>query len=553
MSNDANRPMEEDDDPIDDEQLDEYREMVEQLGTFPDKVKINSLSMVAEDHADSEMNAAAIYNVIRKPLVNPNISSEYKLPLVYVIDSILKNVKGKYIPVIEKDAKSWLPIVYQALPEDKRMKLRKVWNLWRESGVFEESKWKEMGSCFSEAAPMDTSDPVSNATLEKAGIVWGKDGELILMPQLRGAMQSILDDLQSDVQDELEKVSLERLASIDSDLFVKIKRTAEDSLRNGNAGSPIEVETDQKASEKDLLSFLVETRTPETIEQTKAWEKLNLNYMKETNDIIASLQHLLRDGSSVEKRYTQQEAEDMTGTLAAAAVTAGLLTSGLQLIVNDEKKKSTATSISGGGSGGGGSGVSAFVRVDKKLFTNDGLKKKNDAVIGFLYEVGLPFVSSADGRRFATQVELSKHLDALFKRSQLEKAMALTEERGWYVSDAVFSGQSKQAESGTSSADPAAGDTATTATAEEEADPSTYTQAADESRNRCVICGINFKMFFDNDDGIFKYSNCREIEVLNDETAIEESEEMLVHVTCWRALGAPQLLTPDQALQETMQ
>lgn len=94
---------------------------------------------------------------------------------------------------------------------------------------------------------------------------------------------------------------------------------------------------------------------------------------------------------------------------------------------------------------------------------------------------------------------------------------------------------------------------ADTAAAEEEADPSTFTQPADESRDRCVICGINFKMFFDNDDGIYKYSNCKEMEVLNDETAIKESEDMLVHVTCWRALGSPQLLTPDQALQETMQ
>jgi hypothetical protein len=37
MSNNANKQMmkEEEDDRIDDEQLDEYREMVEQLGTFP--------------------------------------------------------------------------------------------------------------------------------------------------------------------------------------------------------------------------------------------------------------------------------------------------------------------------------------------------------------------------------------------------------------------------------------------------------------------------------------------------------------------------------------
>lgn len=131
--------------------------------------------MVAEDHADSRANAAAIYGVIRKPLMAPNVSSDKKLPLVYVIDSILKNVKGNYIPVIEEDAKTWMPIVYQALPEDKRAKLKKVWNLWKDANIFAESKWQEMGSCFSGASAAGGSSDAANSNpeLEKAGITWG--------------------------------------------------------------------------------------------------------------------------------------------------------------------------------------------------------------------------------------------------------------------------------------------------------------------------------------------------------------------------------------------
>jgi pre-mRNA cleavage complex 2 protein Pcf11 len=83
-----------------------------------------------------------------------------------------------------------------------------------------------------------------------------------------------------------------------------------------------------------------------------------------------------------------------------------------------------------------------------------------------------------------------------------------------------------------------------------DADLSTFTMPADESRDRCVICGINFKMFFDNENGIYMYNNCREIEVLNDDAAEKESESMLVHITCWRGLGSPPVLTMDQALQE---
>ena len=376
-----------------------------------------------------------------------------------------------------------------------------------------------------------------------------KDGGLLLMPGLRDAMQSILDDLQSDVQDELEKVSLERLAAIDPDLLVKIKQTAEASVGNGGSSGTTK-EANAPAKEIDVLAFLIENRTAETIERSNAWQKMNLDYLKDTNEIVHSLQHMVLDGSSTTKLYTQSEAIEMTSSLAAAAVTAGLLTNSFQQIQNEEKKTKSSTSLSGNDlTGSRAVPASSFVAVDKSLFTNDGLKKKNDAVIAFLYEVGLPFISSSDGRRFSTQLELSNHLDALFRRRQLENSMATTEERGWYISDSVWSGESKEEEGGGTSeeANPA-NDHA--AAAEQEADPNSFTMPADESRDRCVICGINFKMFFDTDD--YKYSNCREIEVLNDEAAVKESEDMLVHVTCWRNLGCPSQLTPDEALQEAM-
>ena len=104
-----------------------------------------------------------------------------------------------------------------------------------------------------------------------------KDGGLLLMPGLRDAMQSILDDLQSDVQDELEKVSLERLAAIDPDLLVKIKQTAEASVGNGGSSGTTK-EANAPAKEIDVLAFLIENRTAETIERSNAWQKMNLDY-----------------------------------------------------------------------------------------------------------------------------------------------------------------------------------------------------------------------------------------------------------------------------------
>lgn len=107
--------------------------------------------MVAEDHAESKKNAKAIYGCIRKPLMTSRVSRDFKLPLVYVIDSILKNVRGQFIPIIEEDAKNWMPVVCDVLNEQQRTKLKKVWNTWRECGIFGEASWREMGSCFTNA------------------------------------------------------------------------------------------------------------------------------------------------------------------------------------------------------------------------------------------------------------------------------------------------------------------------------------------------------------------------------------------------------------------
>lgn len=115
------------------------------------------------------------------------------------------------------------------------------------------------------------------------------------------------------------------------------------------------------------------------------------------------------------------------------------------------------------------------------------------------------------------------------------------------MSDRVWTGEASEEEADSavrSSAAEAAG------TSDDAADPDAFTEIADESRDKCVVCGINFKMFFDNDDGAYKYKNCKEIEVMNDDVAENESDMMLVHVTCWNGLGSPETLDIDQTLRD---
>ena len=367
---------------------------------------------------------------------------------------------------------------------------------------------------------------------------------------LRKEMQIVLDELQNEIDNELDKVSLERLCDLNPDLLANIRKAAEDSIysrstscikEGDGAGASGGVGEGRFSHTISLASTCFEEfRNDEILQKSKAWSKLDVKHTEHSNDNIRNLQAAINKGSFTEARYTQVDAVDMTHILAAAAAATSLLSQVLELRSNQHKQSRLSSQKHK-------PRISTHGTVDKSLFTNDGIKKKNLALIGLLYEVGLPFVSSSDGRRFQSQLELSNHLDRLFKRSQIEKSMARTEERGWYLVDRAWMGETSQEETeAASSFHPP--DTATST--EGDADPESFTEIADESRDKCVVCGINFKMFFDTDDGTYKYRNCREIEVMNDDVAENESDMMLAHVSCWRGLGSPATLDIDQTLCE---
>lgn len=121
--------------------------------------------MIADDHKESKASANAIYNVIRKRLLNT--SRDNMLPLVYVLDSILKNAKGYYVEIVEADAAGWMSSVNEKLQDTQRAKLQKVWRTWNEFKIFSEESWKAMGRCFDDRA---SGKAVGSTVSEVAGI-----------------------------------------------------------------------------------------------------------------------------------------------------------------------------------------------------------------------------------------------------------------------------------------------------------------------------------------------------------------------------------------------
>ena len=394
-----------------------------------------------------------------------------------------------------------------------------------------------------------------------------KDGSLLLSRTLRNEMQSVLDELQKD-NSELTKVSLERLAEINPQLLEQIKQTAQEQIQTNTGGTSGTSSTHNNSNSNQqplheivLPDYIFENRSQAVLERSKQWNEYhkttNWDYLEDSHQVVSSLQHaLLHHTTSNTARYTQKEALQMTQYLAAAQTVASLIQESLERIKEQTNQSRTKQR----------KGISipqhhSSFSIDKTQFTNDGIKKKVPNLVAMLlYEIGLPFVSASDGQRFRTQVELSQHLDQLFRQGQLEKTIARTEERGWYVKEESWIKGNNNKDSHASSSttqtngDGLADKDEDTGEAKVRTNLSETTDVvpADENRDRCVICGINFNLFFDNEEGAYMYRNCREIEVLNDEVALEDSEQMLVHVTCWTSLGSPEVLTMDQALQDTL-
>jgi pre-mRNA cleavage complex 2 protein Pcf11 len=173
-----------------------------------------------------------------------------------------------------------------------------------------------------------------------------------------------------------------------------IKKTAQDVLSSGQSAT----------GTSSRIPTIVETRSPEWMARSKEWGKVSLD---NSHDLIAKLQNYVQS-LSLESTYTQTDAVQMQCVLAAASTTASLLTNALQRLKEQEGNKERTSRPR--------KTMRHSVKIGKTLFTNEGVKTKDETVIGSLYQVGLPFVSTADGKRFATQTELSKHLDFLFKK-----------------------------------------------------------------------------------------------------------------------------------------
>jgi pre-mRNA cleavage complex 2 protein Pcf11 len=218
------------------------------------------------------------------------------------------------------------------------------------------------------------------------------DGTLKIPISLRRQMQLLLDEVQSTGVDELDKVSLERLADINPDLLQQIKDAAMEEQKQQHQQQQ-QSSSSSTVSGGGIKSSLVSTIHPTSSSSSSSdWSKLNLNHLEKSSSLIASLQRHVRSANGI--TILSNQVDDTVHLYASVSASAQILTTMLQqfkdgtsnlLHMNDEDDDNKQSKRK-----------RRYSIVKKENFTNDGVRKRNDAVISQLYEVGLPFVLPMD-------------------------------------------------------------------------------------------------------------------------------------------------------------
>ena len=318
--------------------------------------------------------ASTIYHCIRGRIVDTSISPDNKLPLVYVLDSLLKNVKGVYVDIILDDASNWMSAVYNIFDEasnkeNEKARLKRVWDSWRQQGVVkDDSRWKKIGECFSAPVVKQTvpASPVIDL-VSGGGFPRNADGSLKIETELRKQMQLLLDDVQSSGIDELDKVSLERLAEINPDLLQQIKEGAEAAIIDLNKTTTSQTRPQHQAAIPGTKS--VAAQAPHQSE----WDKLNIKHTEQSNKLITSL-HQQVISASQSTTVVKSELDDVVHLYASVSASAQIMTDMLQQFTS-------GANIFGGDCDARSGKRRRYSIVKPEDFTNDGIKKRNDAVI----------------------------------------------------------------------------------------------------------------------------------------------------------------------------
>ncbi|GMH73062.1 hypothetical protein TrST_g10224 [Triparma strigata] len=447
-----------DDDSIDEAELatdvTSFKSLLKSLGGHPDKKIINSLTMLCEDYNTSPSASSQLYNLIRTSLLNSSTPSSHKLPLIYLLDSMLHNaddVSSKlYKKLISGEVKLVYNSVWNSVEEKDKKRLQRLAGIWEKNEMFD----KEI-----------MEDVMSHQLEEEVGVKDDSDGVVDLAKldeNVRSEMERMLQQMQSEMG-ESNPVTLLELSKINPSLVSGLHSQAVSTISTSPPPPPPD-----------------------------SWSSVSINFSS-CSTLIKNLDSILLNNPS----------PPLGPALAASKIY-------LQTVVKAYKSGELLKSISA---------VSALESVsvldDLLEFNSDNVKVYDKRVVEGLYGGGMKFWGR--GRRFRTMGECREW-------EMYEEEGGRKWEESWLEDAETWMSALEL--------DP----TAEVEQEEEEESIIIDTSPADESRPLCRICGKKFSTFYDDEEGVYMFNDCREVEIIEEVEGVRE-EKVYVHGTCCGNLG----------------
>lgn len=96
-----------------------FRAKAEQMGEFPDKIIISALTGTATRHRDDM--SQHIVALLERMIGDPTHPAKHKLPLCYLVDSIIKNVTDPYADLFEPGLAGWFCSAYDVVDSTSKV------------------------------------------------------------------------------------------------------------------------------------------------------------------------------------------------------------------------------------------------------------------------------------------------------------------------------------------------------------------------------------------------------------------------------------------------
>eukprot|EP00644_Phytophthora_capsici_P018210 jgi/Phyca11/536941/estExt2_fgenesh1_pg.C_PHYCAscaffold_680004 len=495
--------------------LGQFDSQINTMMDYPAKDTINALTMLAERTQFAPEIVSFLETKIHR--VAPNC----KLPIFYLTDSILKNVRGPYLSLFAaKIVPLYCNCVRQVSGKDLKRFIH-VLNTWEATRLFNRDAIAQMRSAANRA--MQQADPSVQSTpasfsQEKASQPSrpssATSSAKLAQQQQDMELRSLLTKLQNDMGiHPTEHMSLEEVRTNNPDYYnqlLEFHAASKVEKAPGSASAPIQ-EARQPPPQKQQKQLLKrKQRTPSPPQQP---------VQEITNDPPRA-----PDAAAV--MSILQKLKGMNGAASSGPSTSQPPPQQVQQSqLGDQQAPPRSDNAS-------------------RMWFSDKMVAHKDRVESNVQKLyaALPLVCRESGLRFREQSKLDAHLDFLFQYNRARKERGKGGvSRSWYPDEdqwvADFSGDSAPRES-TSSSFFDRTQKENEKNAGEQASWENARVPVDETITHCRICGENFSKSWDEEEEDWMYTNAVAGTIHNTGPNGNEQQDTIFHKYCYDTVMA---------------